>query len=267
MNRLSKFDRIRVLAARAEGARVQAQRDAALLGAVQRQNQIEQQRIARQNLIAQARLAKRQNNLERRVALLESANGLGRDEVVEEAGEGRDLLDFAGLHDVGVFLDLGQAGDQVVSPHLTLATGRAEVEDVDGTAFADHIIGNGLDNYLRGLDGSDRLEGGGGNDTLAGGAKADHLLGDGGSDRLIGEEGTDLLDGGANFDRLAGGAGARDLFRFDSNPAIERLRVTGRSCRICGSGGCSPLACTSPAWSRRRVGSSAGRRSASAGRS
>jgi tetratricopeptide (TPR) repeat protein len=66
------------LAAAAEAARRQAQRDAV----ANRQVIQQQQLLAQQNLIAQANLAQRQNNLEQRIALLESANSLRRDEAL-----------------------------------------------------------------------------------------------------------------------------------------------------------------------------------------
>ncbi|HVK11693.1 MAG TPA: hypothetical protein VM597_23175, partial [Gemmataceae bacterium] len=70
------------LAARTEGARQQARRDAAVIGAQQQTIRAQQQLIAQQNLLAQAQLARRQNNLERRVSLLESASALKRDDAV-----------------------------------------------------------------------------------------------------------------------------------------------------------------------------------------
>jgi len=61
---------------------LQAQRDAGARNAQQQQILAQQQLLAQQNLIAQAQLAQRQNNLEQRVALLESANGIRRDDKV-----------------------------------------------------------------------------------------------------------------------------------------------------------------------------------------
>jgi Ca2+-binding RTX toxin-like protein len=52
----------------------------------------------------------------------------------------------------------GQAEDSIV-----------EVENLTGTLGNDRIVGNGVDNTLRGLDGDDVLDGAGGDDQLVGG--------------------------------------------------------------------------------------------------
>ena len=75
-------DRQLALAAAAETQRVQAQRQMALFGAPQQKAFLGQQLVAQQSLIAQAQTAQRQNNLEQRVSLLESANALKRDDAV-----------------------------------------------------------------------------------------------------------------------------------------------------------------------------------------
>jgi tetratricopeptide (TPR) repeat protein len=60
-------------AAAAEGARIQAQRDAALMGAAQQQALIQQQILAQQALVTQAVLAQQQKNYALQVQLLENA--------------------------------------------------------------------------------------------------------------------------------------------------------------------------------------------------
>jgi len=75
-------DRQIALAASAETQRVQAQQRALLFGAPQQKAIQGRQQLAQQNLIAQAQLAQRQNNLEQRVSLLESANAIQRDDAV-----------------------------------------------------------------------------------------------------------------------------------------------------------------------------------------
>ncbi|WP_343521273.1 calcium-binding protein, partial [Sphingomonas sp.] len=56
------------------------------------------------------------------------------------------------------------------------------IERVDGSAFADVIIGDANDNVLQGMDGDDTLRGGDGSDSLAGGNGADTLTGGAGAD-------------------------------------------------------------------------------------
>ncbi|MSR53727.1 MAG: tetratricopeptide repeat protein [Gemmataceae bacterium] len=82
-------DRQIASAAASEAVRLQAQRDRGKNQQVIAQQQI----IAQQNLLNQALLAQRQNDLERRVTLLESANGIRRDDkVVQELAEARAQL-------------------------------------------------------------------------------------------------------------------------------------------------------------------------------
>lgn len=72
-----------------------------------------------------------------------------------------------GLHQGGI----GKDQDSFIS-----------VENLDGSAFADRLFGDGANNVLRGLAGDDVLSGGAGDDLLSGGA------------------GNDMLDGGAGDD-------------------------------------------------------------------
>ncbi|PSJ16191.1 DUF4214 domain-containing protein [Nitrosomonas supralitoralis] len=60
-----------------------------------------------------------------------------------------------------------------------------EYEKAFGSAAADHVIGNSLDNVIDGEDGNDVLAGGGGNDSLNGGGGDDNINGQGGIDTAI----------------------------------------------------------------------------------
>lgn len=62
---------------------------------------------------------------------------------------------------------------------------------ITGTSGQDVLIGDGLNNVIRGLRGHDELQGLGGNDRL---------YGNSGNDRLDGGTGDDLLDGGKGTD-------------------------------------------------------------------
>lgn len=80
------------------------------------------------------------------------------------------------------------------------------VENVNGSAYADEITGNNGNNRLWGNDSGDTLKGLGRNDFLYGGA---------GEDTLYGGGGRDYLYGGADRDTLYGEAG-RDRFVFET---------------------------------------------------
>lgn len=81
---------------------------------------------------------------------------------------------------------------------INLATGLASggdaqgdtlsaIEDVQGSSFADRLIGNSSSNRLDGVQGNDEIQGGDGEDELFGGA---------GDDTVIGGAAADTLDGG-----------------------------------------------------------------------
>jgi Ca2+-binding RTX toxin-like protein len=85
--------------------------------------------------------------------------------------------------------------------HVSLATGAT------GAIF----YGQGGDDYIRALDGSnDQVHGGNGNDHLFGGSGDDVLWGDEGHNTLDGGDGNDTINGGPN-DLVLGGKGNDDI--------------------------------------------------------
>ncbi len=80
------------------------------------------------------------------------------------------------------------------------------VENVNGGAGSDLLVGDGKDNALWGA---------GGNDTIRGKGGEDYVIGGVGRDRVFGGKGPDLFPGGAGRDRAFGGAG-RDHFQGGS---------------------------------------------------
>ncbi len=68
------------------------------------------------------------------------------------------------------------------------------IEIVQGSTFADTLLGAATDDVLAGRAGADRLEGRAGADTLEGGSGDDTLVGGAGGDLLAGGDGIDLVD-------------------------------------------------------------------------
>jgi Ca2+-binding RTX toxin-like protein len=144
-----------------------------------------------------------------------SGSLLGNDDVIEDAFEDVDTLDFTGFAGGGINLDLSLTTERVINAgdltlQLSSSTG---IENVIGTAFEDTIRGNSRDNNLQGQGLKDRIYGGDGDDTLIGGAGDDHLFGECDFDRIEGGTGRDFLDGGLDglADELVGN-GDRDTF-------------------------------------------------------
>ena len=134
------------------------------------------------------------------VYLFAANTALGTDTLNELAG-GTDTLDFSATTTLGVTVNLGNAGTQVVNANLSLALGNATAfENVIGGGGNDLLTGNTLANGLTGGAGNDTLVGLAGNDTLQGGLGDDSYLfaanASLGADTVVEgvDEGLDLLD-------------------------------------------------------------------------
>jgi hypothetical protein len=164
---------------------------------------------------------------------------------------GGDGFDFVSLEDAsgGGTIDLGAGTATAPGVSATLQ----EIEGGIGSAFADHLIGNGVGNDFLGMGGDDDIEGGGGFDFVRfdfaakriradlgqgvatgegadaltaiegfiGGPKADTASGDGKSNVLVGLKGDDVLKGLGKADTLVGGPGADDLFGGGGNDKLQ----------------------------------------------
>jgi Ca2+-binding RTX toxin-like protein len=69
----------------------------------------------------------------------------------------------------------------------------ASIENLEGSGYADALVGNDGNNSLEGWDGDDLLDGRDGDDTLWGGSGNDTLKGGGGADVLQGHAGIDTV--------------------------------------------------------------------------
>ncbi len=165
--------------------------------------------------------------------------GAGADVITGNGGI--DTADYSGSG-AGVTVDLtagtGVGGD---AQGDTL-TG---IENINGTAFVDHLYGDASNNTINGLDSNDTLRGGGGADTLDGGAGSDfanyqgsasgvtvnlatgvnsggdaagdvltnieNLYGSSFDDNLTGDGGRNILGGELGNDTLVGNAGDDSL--------------------------------------------------------
>lgn len=105
-------------------------------------------------------------------------------------------------------------------PRQADGPGGADDDTVQGSIFADSLLGRGGDDVILtgagddaalGGQGDDEVFGGAGDDTLNGNYGADTLEGASGDDVLGGNAGNDLLKGGTGNDLLQGGFGADTL--------------------------------------------------------
>jgi len=142
-------------------------------------------------------------------AIIENAIGGGGNDVIT-ANSVANVIDGRGGNDT-VSYKVSDAGVTVnLADGLAEKGGFAEgdtllnIENVDGSNFADSLTGNAGANTLNGFGGDDFILGAEGNDVLNGGD---------GNDELVGGSGNDTLDGGAGDDRYIGGGGT-DMYLF-----------------------------------------------------
>ena len=118
-------------------------------------------------------------------------------------GAGTDTFSFtdvgAGHH--GATVRLGP-GNDVLDDGFGNTDQLTGIENLSGSAFADHFTGDAGDNVFFGNDGNDTLIGGKGNDGLYAGAGNDSVSGGAGFDFVQGDKGVDTLNGGADVDYL-----------------------------------------------------------------
>ncbi len=154
-----------------------------------------------------------------------------------EGGSGSDVLTGGGGADV---LDGGSSdGDQDTASYATSAEGVTvnlesgtgtggdaegdtliEIENLEGSAQDDHLIGDAESNQLVGGAGADTLEGAAGDDVLLGGAGNDLMTGGAGLDTLLGGDGNDVMAGGEGADSLVGGLGSDTASYIDSAAGV-----------------------------------------------
>ena len=181
-----------------------------------------------------------------------------------DGGAGVDTADYSGST-AWVQVSLGQSTGQTGGGSGNHAEGDvlSTIENVTGSAYNDHLIGDGNDNVLSGLAGADTLDGGAGRDTasyvdsqsgvrvsllggnnypgdaggdvlisienLIGSAFNDTLAGGYGDNLLFGLAGNDSLYGDSGNDTLVGGAGADTM---DGGRGIDRVDYSASAAGI-----------------------------------
>ena len=161
-------------------------------------------------------------------------------------GDGIDTIDYqfsidnvidGVAYEIGVFIDLstiidptgatGRASTYIViyTPEVTTPVAfdfLTSIENVNGSAYGDVIIGNFADNVLNGGDGNDTLSGLAGNDTLNGGTGNDSMIGGTGNDWYFVDSAGDIIveaAGGGTADRVL----ASVSFALAADDNIEQL--------------------------------------------
>jgi len=172
--------------------------------------------------------------------------------IIEDAGQGDDLLDFRGVLAVlevngGVGNDTihlgdgnnsvvhgGAGNDTITASSLEGVTGVELYGDegndlltagpsaitIHGGEDADVINGSPMDDMLFGDGGPDTITAGAGNDYVEGGEDNDIVMGDTGFDTLFGGEGNDVIKGGRDDDIIDGEEGDDDILGGSGNDLL-----------------------------------------------
>ncbi|WP_439596284.1 right-handed parallel beta-helix repeat-containing protein [Falsiroseomonas sp.] len=152
--------------------------------------------------------------------------GLGADELI--GGTGNDFASYRSSS-IGVTVDLSGVRENTGE---ALGDTFLSIENLEGSAYDDILVGNGGANLLRSRVGDDWMSGGAGNDTLQGAAGEDTLIGGAGKDQLTGGEGADTFVFTSASESAATAAGRDvitdwsegdviDLSGFDANTTVS----------------------------------------------
>ena len=101
------------------------------------------------------------------------------------------------------------------------------IEDVNGSAYDDSILGSTGNNVIYGYGGNDTIDGGAGYDTIHGGYGEDLLYGGNTADSLFGDAGNDTVYGGRSIDSIWGGAGDDYLVGGGPDDGSQDLLIGG----------------------------------------
>ncbi|MGB5559958.1 MAG: calcium-binding protein [Paracoccaceae bacterium] len=151
-------------------------------------------------------------------------------------GATRDMLDGGAGFDTASYADASRGISVKLSKNKGTGGDAAgdkykSIERLEGSDFADKVIGSNRADQIWGGGGNDMIKSKGGSDRLFGGGGNDRLKASGGNDLLDGGDGNDFLDGSKGNDRLIGGAGndylkdnkGRDVFVFDEGFGADRV--------------------------------------------
>jgi Ca2+-binding RTX toxin-like protein len=148
----------------------------------------------------------------------------GADYDYMDGGKGKDRID-GGAGDDGANYEDSEASVVIAldgANWVTVKVGGKDsdvirnVEDIEGSEFADRITGDGKQNRLDGESGNDRIAGGGGQDQLYGRLGNDRLNGGAGDDIIEGEQGNDRMSGGAGADTFVFSLAADDISNVET---------------------------------------------------
>lgn len=170
------------------------------------------------------------------------STGMGHDRVQNSDALGFDTIEFdADISEKK--LQISRLGDDLLISHnrnaeSMLLENYFDGDRISGTAVDQFRFADGTtlgleqiaeltmqttqgDDFVQGLNSSDKIAAQAGNDLVFGGGGDDQLYGEQGADQLFGDAGNDLLYGGAGQDQLTGGLGEDQLYGGAENDLLK----------------------------------------------
>lgn len=171
--------------------------------------------------------------------------GLGND--VIDGGSAFDTVDYSDRMDGGVNVNVingvALTGGFVNSAGFYQGGAQEDtivnLENINGTGFADRLIAGSTSARIEGRGGDDYLFTFSGNDTIFGGDGDDLISTANSTDQLFGEAGNDTLNGGTGFDTLNGGTDSdtADYSARTGGVSVNLQTGVGRTAGALNSGG------------------------------
>jgi Ca2+-binding RTX toxin-like protein len=131
-----------------------------------------------------------------------------------DGGDGFDIVGYyaatAGV-DARLYLGTGSTGDAAYDAYVS-------IEGLQGSAFADTLLGDAANNYIAGGDGDDYIDGVGG---------VDALYGEGGNDTFYLRDGAEIVDGGTGWDTASYSTAATGILASLYSPSQNTGRAAG----------------------------------------
>lgn len=166
--------------------------------------------------------------------------GSGNDRL--NGGNGNDTIDGGAGNDSAYYASNTNSVD--VNLLTGIATGvdgtdqLFNIENIEGSQYADLLIGdsgpnwipgNSGDDTITGNDGDDSLYGGDGNDSIVGGNGNDSLDGGNGNESINGGDGNDAINGGIDDDIIDGGNGVDYIIYQGASAGVTVNLLTGQT--------------------------------------
>ena len=137
---------------------------------------------------------------------------------IDAAGQAVDVKVF----EIGSHLVVGASSDSATTKYTTFDKSRVQEIVFQGSQYNDAFVNyTGIEDWIYGHQGNDRLTGGAGKSHIEGGIDNDIINGGDGDDTISGNPGNDSIFGGGGNDAINGGWDQDWLWGDDGNDVVR----------------------------------------------